>query len=314
MATKKKKDKAPEGLVELKAKTFQTQLDQLTDTLCYKVQREGAKKLSKPIFVIADIYMLMRQAHQSYRLFIFVNSDEHRTKDPNWRIAYSIAILPIIRCMIDCLYNVTAILQSPGPKGYEFRESGYNRAFNALDADERRYGGDPKWDQYIAEKRRAIEVGMQAVGITMDDVMSARTWPTLGQYLRVGKSNPDTRHKQFLRTLTYGLWQEYSGVAHATFQGLMETASFFTPKDLPQEYWPRLDFMGERMVFLSVSRAAAILLCLLTEVQAYFMFEGADINKRLHGVWKALNVAFEIKGLYRERYRKLMRDKGINPR
>jgi hypothetical protein len=46
-------------------------------------------------------------------------------EDPNWRIAYSITILPILRCMIDCFYNVTAILKSPGPKGYQFRESGY---------------------------------------------------------------------------------------------------------------------------------------------------------------------------------------------
>lgn len=68
----------------------------------------------------------------------------------------------------------------------------------------------------------------------------------------------------------------------------------------------RIDLAGERMVFLSVSRAAAILLCLLTEVQAYFRFEGANINKRLHDVWKALNVAFEIKELYQKRYRKLM--------
>jgi hypothetical protein len=48
--------------------------------------------------------------------------------------------------MIDCLYNITAILKSPGPKGYQFRESGFKQILTALDADERRYGGDPKWD------------------------------------------------------------------------------------------------------------------------------------------------------------------------
>jgi hypothetical protein len=313
MTAPKKKVKARDGLVELSAKTFQTQLDQLADTLCYKVQREEQKRLPKPFFAFADIYMLMRQAHRSYGLFIYMNSDEHRNKDPNWRIAYSIAILPIIRCMIDCLYNVTAILHNPGPKGYQFRESGYNMAFKSLDTDERQYGGDPKWDEYIAGKRRAIEIGMQSVGITIDDIKSAATWPTLSGYLRVSKNNPDTPHKQFLRTFTYGLWQEYSGLAHATFQGLIETATFYVPKDVPEEYRPKRDFMGERMVFLSVSRAAAILLCLLTEVQAYFLFDGANINKRLHEVWKALIVAPEIRELYRERYKKLMKAKGIDP-
>lgn len=314
MAAKQKKTKRPDGLTELNARTFQTQLDRLADTLCYKVQREGQKKISKPLFVIADIYMLMRQAHRIYDLFIYMNSDEHRYKDPHWRIAYSITILPILRCMIDCLYNVTAILKSPGPKGYQFRESGYSMALRELDADENRYGGDPKWDQYIAEKRQLILTGMQNNGITMADAKAAKTWPTLSAYLRIDKNNPDTPHKQFLRTLTYGFWQEYSGMAHATFQGLLATGTFYVPKDLPHEDQAKVDFVGERMVFLSVSRAAAILLCLLTEVQAYFKFEGANINKRLHEVWKALIVAFEIKGLYKDRYKKLMKLKGINPR
>jgi hypothetical protein len=48
-------------------------------------------------------------------------------------------------------------------------------------------------------------------------------------------------------------------------------------------------------------------------VQAYFLFDGANINKRLQEVWKALIVAPEIKELYKERYKKLMKTKGINP-
>lgn len=68
------------------------------------------------------------------------------------------------------------------------------------------------------------------------------------------------------------------------------------------------------MIFLSVSRAAAILLCLLTEVQAYFRFDGARINERLHQVWNALIVVPEIKELYDKRYATLMTKKGINTR
>jgi hypothetical protein len=314
MTAKKKQPKVPSGLVELRKKTFHSQLDELADTLCYKVQREGSKKLPKPAFVIPDIYMLMRQAQQSYGLFIYMNSDEHRTKDPDWRIAYSIAILPILRCMIDCLYNVTAILQNSGPKGYQFRESGYSIALKVLEAEDVRYGGEPKWDGYISQRRDFIRTVMRIDGITVDDVKAASPWPTLSAYLRVNKNNPDTPHKEFLRTLAYVFWQEYSGMAHATFQGLTATGSFHAPKDLTHEARPALDSAGERIIFLSVSRAAAILLCLLTEVQAYFMFDGANINKRLHGVWKALNVAFDIKELYRLRYKQLMKRKGITLR
>ena len=52
---------------------------------------------------------------------------------------------------------------------------------------------------------------------------------------------------------------------------------------------------------------------MITEVQAYFCFDGAHINQRLHTVWNALIRVPEIKELYDERYAKLMKDKGIDP-
>ena len=49
----------------------------------------------------------------------------------------------------------------------------------------------------------------------------------------------------------------------------------------------------------------------LTEVQAHFRFDGANINKRLHEVWNALIPVPEIKELYDASYAQLMKDKGI---
>src|SRR6266404_4706529 len=115
----------PDGRFEavLDARTFQTQLIELANTVALKVQREGPEKLPKPVWVITDIFVLLRQAMHTYDLFFYLNADERRKKDVDWRLAYSAASLPLIRCMIDCLYNITVILQDPGAKGYQFRES-----------------------------------------------------------------------------------------------------------------------------------------------------------------------------------------------
>jgi hypothetical protein len=67
----------------------------------------------------------------------------------------------------------------------------------------------------------------------------------------------------------------------------------------------------EGVIALHVSRAAAIQLCTLTELQAHFRFDGARINERLHQVWDALLPVPEIKELYDQRYAQLMLDKGI---
>jgi len=294
-------------------KTFQHQLDELATTIAFKVQREGAGHLPQPIFVTADIYYLLRQAQQTYNFFCFINADERRQKDVDYRIAYSAVTLPLVRTMIDCLYNITAILNDPGPKGYQFRESGVKQILEALDSDQQKYGGDPKWDVWIANRRKQLELEMRTTGLTEPEVRVAKLWPTLGGYLRTKKNTPLTAHQQFLKRLTYGFWQEYSGISHATFQGLLPIGNFLAPKDLPHEVRPIIEDQVEVLIANHISRVAAILLCTLTELQAYFKFDGARINERLHQVWNALVPVPEIKELYDERYAQLMREKGINP-
>jgi len=295
----------------LDGRTFQPQLASLANTLTLKVQREGPKILPRPDFVTVDIFVLLRQALHTYDLFFFLNADERRQKDCDWRPAYHAASLPLIRCMIDCLYNITAILKNPGVKGFQFRESGYKKMLESLDADEQRYGGNPKWDDYIARKRELLRLCMLRDGVAETEVRAAKTWPTLGAYLRVKRNVPLTPHQQFLKRLTYGFWQEYSGMAHATFEGLLPTALFYTSKDIPHEYRPMVDDTLETTISIHIPRLSAVLLCMLTEVQAYFRFDGARIGQRLHEVWNALLVAPEVKELYDERYAQLMKDKGI---
>jgi hypothetical protein len=60
-----------------------------------------------------------------------------------------------------------------------------------------------------------------------------------------------------------------------------------------------------------LGRAALVLLCLITELQIHFRFEGTDINKRVVTMWDALTGVFEANELYDERYAALMKEKGF---
>lgn len=298
---------------ELDARTFQHKLEKLATTIAFKVQREGPQHGLKPNYVAPDIYFLLRQSQHTYNVFFFMNADERRQKDCDWRVAYSAVILPLIRTMIDCLYNITAILQDPGLKGCEFRASGYRLVLQALDDDQARYGGDPKWDDWIARQRKHIDFDMRTNRFSETEVRTARIWPTLSGYLRVKNDDPLTPHQEFLKKLTLGFWQEYSGISHATFQGLLRIALFLEPRDLPHEDRPAVEDASEVMIAIHIWRVAGILLCTLTEVQAYCRFDGAHINQRLHEIWNVLIVVPEIKELYDERYSQLMTERGITP-
>ena len=80
---------------------------------------------------------------------------------------------------------------------------------------------------------------------------------------------------------------------------------------MPHEERPKIEEVSMGLIFGHMTRAAAILLCILTELQAFFRFDGARINARLHEVWNALLAAPEVKDLYDSRYAQLMKDKGI---
>jgi hypothetical protein len=136
------------GKIGIDARKFQKPLAELTDTIALKMQREVVKTM-KPQYVAIDIYVLIRQALKIYELFFYLNNDDRRKNDPFWHVGYSTAVLPLVRCMIDCLFNITALLDKPAENGQRFRASGYRRMIEEIAEDEKRYGGDPAWDAHL---------------------------------------------------------------------------------------------------------------------------------------------------------------------
>jgi len=313
MSEAEKDQMAKLGACCIDAATFQKPLLDLAETVALKVDREGTRFLSAPGYVSLDLFVLMRQAAITVNLLFYINADERRESDPFWTPAYTFVTAPLVRSIIDCLYNITFILQNPRVNGAAFRKSGYKKALFNLNEDEKRYGGRPEWDAYIKEKGASIDMAMRVDGLTMSDVSERTTWKTLGGYVGDAPGGVLTPHQLFLKTFTYGIWRQYSAMVHGGFEGLMDTAVFYTRDAHKPEFKDKMDEHYPMQMSLHMSRAAALLLCIITEVQAHFSFDGANINRRIHNVWNALMPVFEIKELYDERYAQLMRDKHIDP-
>src|SRR4051794_6457210 len=117
-------DAEHDGLVHVDAVTFQKPLGLLAEVLAQKLNREGPKVIPAPGYVAIDLFVLTRKAMRTYDLLFYLNADERRNKDAYWRNVYSISALPLVRTMIDSLYNITTILQAPAKNGAWFRKSG----------------------------------------------------------------------------------------------------------------------------------------------------------------------------------------------
>lgn len=303
--------------IPLDASTFQRQLETLAEVLAQKLRREAPKLLGAvPGYVPIDLHVMLRQMIYTYNLFFYLNADERVQNDHHYRKQYSIVILPLIRNMIDCFYNITAILQNPAVKGADFRSSGYKAKLTTLDEDEARYGGQPEWDEWIARNREVLLEDMRNNGFKAADVLQATQWPTLGRYIKAPQPGGTfSLHQQTLKLWSYGPWREYSALAHGTFDGLLDVAIVYVPDILPLEERPKLDELHPIKVTTHMAQAAGVLISIVTELQAYFHFDdnGARINERIHEVWKALLPTFTVKELYDGRYAQLMKDKGLNP-
>jgi hypothetical protein len=253
----------------------------------------------------------------TYNMLFYLNADERRETDCRWQNVYTIVSLPLIRNMIDCLYNTTAILDNPAANGVLFRKSGFHRALAALDVDEERYGGQAKWDTWIKKNRDGLDFGMRECGLTMSEVKAQTTsWPTLGKYISDRQPGGGfTPHQTFLKTFLFGDWRQYSAIAHGAFEGLIPVAMYYVADSMVHEDRDKLDAIFPTIFSMHIPRIAAILLCIVTELQAYFGFDdnGARINQRIHEMWNALMPVFDVKALYDERYAQLMKDKRINP-
>ncbi len=298
----RKKARNP-NLTVIDASKFTVELSALAVALTNKVEREGPETIAN-VPVPLDIGIILRQLTHSYNLLRFINSDEMRFENLAYRQVYSFVALPIVRTLIDGFYNCTAMLDDPS-RSRAFRVSGYYRMREALKGDEDRYSRDPAWEQYLFEARRNLENGMRADGISDSDMDNkANRWPLLGEYIRL---KPDTPHKELLRRVSLGLWQEYSSISHTSFDGLVSLYPFIAGDRIPRDKREDLDDAAERYIAMHIGRASGLLLALLTEIQHFYKFDGAEIDERLGKIWAAVMPILEVRELYHYRYKGLLR-------
>lgn len=293
------------NLPTVDAGTFAQQIGNLAETLRNKVEREGSSVLPQPNLT-TDIGVILRQLTWTYNLLCWINADDTRHGRTGYKEPYTFVSLPLVRTIIDGFYNCTALLDDPS-RSRNFRIGGFFRLRQALREDEERYKGDPAWQVDFQNRRSMLQRGLTVESLTDADLDDKKNkWLLLGEYL---SKPPDTPHKQLLRRISLGFWREYSSISHASYDGLVQLFPFIARDRLPHEMrTPELDDFRLRHFFMHYARAAVLLLCLLTEIQHHFKFDGANIDKRLREIWTAMLPIYEAKELYDFRYEALLRE------
>src|ERR1039458_4940529 len=292
--------------------TFQKPLAELALTMAFKVEREGAPLMGAPLYVAIDIGALLRMSNETLNLLWFINADE--TAKVGGRPIYSIASLPLVRTLIDNLYNITYILRDPAKHGRAYRLSGIKKEQRDLKEDEVRYGGKPEWDEWIRSARSPLDLNLRGFQGTQAEVDAQQDWMTFGKYVnQKGPGGTSNNHQTFLSTFEYGPWREYSALSHGGPEALRDVGMYYRYREQPFEDRPKIDDALDRTRSLHLMRGALVLLATITELQLFFHFPEANIDSRLHQVWNAVLLHIEAIELYNDRYKDLMEKKGIRP-
>ena len=291
------------------AKDFQEPLWKLAEAMAELVIREGHKQLPAPSCVAENIQTMIRHAIATYNLLFYLNADERRENDCYWNNTYGVVTAPLVRTLIDCLYNITMILEKPGENGVSYQKSGLKKRLLDIDADIERYAGKPEWDDYNARQMQSLDFLIQGSGFTEAEIRSADFWQPMGIYILQGKKENPTPHQSFLKRFTYLQWKQYSGLSHASFDGYigeLPAGSYFVLDRLPHDERTKVDQMYLAVLTRHLGRAALVLLCIVTELQLYFRFKGHQIDERIQKMWEAMMGIFEVKEIYDERYEALL--------
>jgi hypothetical protein len=300
------------NIIRVDAKTFQDALGELAATMVQKVFREGHEHIRGPAFVREDIATLIRYAASVYNLLNYLNADERRKEDCWWYVRYGVTAMSLVRVLIDCLYNVTAILENPTEKGPAYRKSGLKKTLDDLDEDFRLYEGQSDRQQYITQRRKAVETLIRLSGFTLGEIIALPKhdiWLTFGAY--INKMQPGgtlTRNQQFLKTFAHQEWRQYSALSHEAYEafigmlGTVPVGAYYIDDFMPHDQRSRVEESYTFFLSTHLARSAAVLLCVLTEIQAHCRFDGANINQRICKVWDALRPLPEAEELYDGRY------------
>jgi hypothetical protein len=69
------------------------------------------------VYVAEDIAVDDSPRDSDVHSTVLLKRGERRDGDCHWNNSYGVVIAPVVRSMIDALYNITAIRQDPAAKG-----------------------------------------------------------------------------------------------------------------------------------------------------------------------------------------------------
>jgi hypothetical protein len=278
-------------------------LASLSTALLNKLEREWPPALARVDGAQTLFRCLSFVAAMTCQTVVYICAD--KPDDPARKLSFASSAPPLLRSLLDGLCTVVFIAEDLEKMVAWYYRSGWREVAERNALYGRKYGGDLRWKEWLAEGAALAERMRKSSGITQAELANpklVRYWPTLPQMIhsRDIAREIGSERRQFLEYLEAWFYRELSQASHLTFPGLSHRAApFLRERDDPiaESQWRKLrsDAVGVAMV---------LLLAFITEVNDIV---DLDLRSRCAYLWGILREYFPFADeLFQARYAQLL--------
>lgn len=251
------------------------------------------------------LWLTFRVASNTYNTIVFLCAD--KPPDPLRRPEYTVSCPPLVRTLVDSMFNVIFALEDLEERVSWYYKSGWRENQERLERYFETYGSLAEWKDWLEMFKAGQEQGASTWNISEEERAnpgSINYWPLPSRMIRYGLNRaddlPETR--VFLQFINDWFYRELSQESHLSFPGLAHRGGVLMELDkkeaLAQE---KLDHNKSTQMVMTMT----LLLALCSEIEHYFKF---GFKQRIMVLWGILSAALPIpKEVYQARYAALLR-------
>jgi len=249
-------------------------------------------------------WLTFRVALNTYNTLVYICADKQ--PDPFRKLEFTISCPPLVRTLVDSLFNVVFVLEDIEPRTVWYYKSGWREIQERLIRYGRTYGSLEEWNEWF-EVGTAVQEQMalhwKINKKEHDNLNLIHYWPIPSQMIRFGLNKkdelPETR--AFMLFINDWFYRELSQESHLSYPGLARRGGILMELDGKA---PSVQDKLERNRSSQMVMALTLLLAICSEIEQRFNF---GFKPRVMVLWGILSDALPIpKEVYAARYAKLL--------
>jgi hypothetical protein len=268
-------------------KVINEPLEKIVERTINTLERMARAQFNEFEFLAEKIVSGCIQSYRAIRKLV--------AKDPKYPTQAHI----LNRSILDALFVIEAFAEDPEKYPRAYALAGYRMIWEEYTKEVQKYGHDPNWDEYLADKVKLLEFSAKIYNLSEDERKSPKNnisyWPIPSKMLRDGIFSKE--RQDFLKELYdwhYG-WE--SALSHFQWGGMAATVF----NSLPEHHWHPGKFESD-----AVYKSILYLLIIISEIE---MVSDIGVKQDLKYIWTIVGSYWEeAKDFYHKRFNTLLKD------